>query len=191
MADGAGAAGDQNGLSGDWPVGEHGAPRGHARDAEGCAGGKGNVVGQRRHKIVRQRDIFRRGAEGAAVALAVEQPDTVADGEPRHAFADLVDDARAVAVRDHAWKLYRAITAAAPADIGRIDARRFQPHEHLAQACHGRRHLAKAQDLGRGSSAFVPDRSHRRRQSMFRKSMPSGNDPTGGHRFSEKIMRKQ
>ncbi len=27
--------------------------------------------------------------------------------------------------------------------------------------------------------------------SMIRKSMPSGNDPMGGHRFSEEIMLKQ
>jgi hypothetical protein len=28
-------------------------------------------------------------------------------------------------------------------------------------------------------------------QSMIRKSMPSGHDPMGGYRFSEKIMLKQ
>jgi hypothetical protein len=49
-----------------------------------------------------QRDIFGRGAEGAAVALAVEQPDALTDLQPRHAVADLVDDPGAVAVRDHA-----------------------------------------------------------------------------------------
>jgi hypothetical protein len=31
----------------------------------------------------------------------------------------------------------------------------------------------------------------RRAQSMIRKSMPSGRDPMGGYRFSEKIMLKQ
>jgi hypothetical protein len=31
----------------------------------------------------------------------------------------------------------------------------------------------------------------RRNRSMIRKSMPSGYDPTGGYRFSEKIMLKQ
>ena len=79
-----------------------------------------------------QRDIFGRGAEGAAVALAVEQPDALAELEPRHAVADLIDDPGAVAVGNHARIFHRAIAAGAAADIGGIDAGRLQPNPDLA-----------------------------------------------------------
>src|SRR5258708_28882756 len=134
MADRTGAAGDQNGLSRDRPVAKQAAPRGHAGDAERRTGGKGNVLGYRRHQIIGQRDIFRRGTEGAAVALAVEQPDTVADGKPRHAIADLIDDSCAVAVGDHAWKFHSAIAAAAAADIGGVGDPRPPPDPGLPPA---------------------------------------------------------
>ena len=81
VADRAGAAGDQHGLAGDRSVAEQAAPRGHAGNAERRAGRERHIVGQRRHQMLGERDIFGRGAEGAAVALAVEEPDPLADAE--------------------------------------------------------------------------------------------------------------
>src|SRR3978361_228251 len=71
-----------------------------------------------------ERDVFGRGAEGAAIALAVEQPDPLADLQPCNTVADLIDNPGAVAVRNHARIFYSAIAAAAAADIGGGCARR-------------------------------------------------------------------
>src|SRR4030088_2457546 len=90
------------------------------------------MIRQRRHQMFGERDVFRRGTEGAAVALAVEQPDALADAKTRDAVADLVDDSRAVAVWDHAREFHRAIAAAAAADIGGSDPPGVQPHAHPA-----------------------------------------------------------
>ena len=160
VADGAGAAGDQHGLSRDRAVAKQAAPRGHAGNAERGACRERQIVRQRRHQMFGERNIFSRGAEGAAVALAVEQPDPLADLQARDAVADLVDDPGAVAVRNHARIFHRAIAAAAAADIGGIDAGRLQPHADFARAGHRRRHLAIGQHLGRGARSLVPDRLH-------------------------------
>src|SRR5687768_4868038 len=107
-----------------------------------------------------ERNVFGRGAESAAVALAVEQPDALADAQPGHTVADLVDDSRASAVGNDARIFHRAIAAAAAADIGWIDAGRLQPDPDLARADHRRRHLAIGQHLWRGACSLVPDRFH-------------------------------
>ena len=107
-----------------------------------------------------ERDIFGRGAEGAAVALAVEEPDPLTDLEPRDAAADLVDDAGAVAVGDHARKFHRAIAAGAAADIGGIDAGGLEPDADFARSGLRRRHLAEAS-------------GHRRRARCARTRPPS------------------
>ena len=107
-----------------------------------------------------ERDIFGRGAEGAAVALAVEEPDPLTDLKPRHAVADLIDDAGAVAVGDHARIFHRAIAAGAAADIGGIDAGGLEPDADFARSGLRRRHLAEGQDIGRRTRALVPDRLH-------------------------------
>src|SRR3984957_7239025 len=107
-----------------------------------------------------KRNIFGRGAEGPAVALAVEQPDALADAEPRDTFAQLVDDPGAVAVGDHALIFHRAIAAGAAAGIGGIDAGGLQPDPDFAGPGHWRRHVAKAQHTGRGAGSLVPDRLH-------------------------------
>ena len=70
MADRAGAAGDQHGLSSDRPVAKQAAPRGHAGNAERRTGGKGNVVGQRRHQIIGQRNGRAFGTAAEYIALA-------------------------------------------------------------------------------------------------------------------------
>ncbi|MGY4448250.1 hypothetical protein ACVWZR_002910 [Bradyrhizobium sp. i1.3.1] len=118
------------------------------------------MIRQRRHQLLGERDIFGRRAEGAAVALAVEQPDPVADPEARYAVADLVDETRAVAVRNDARKFHRAIAAAAPADIGRIDAGGLQANANFAWASDRRRHLTIGEDIRRRSCLLVPDCSH-------------------------------
>ena len=160
VTDGAGAAGDEYRLSHDRAVAIEAGPRGHGGDAERGAFRKRQIVRQRRHQMFGERNVFSRRAERAAVALAVEQPDALAGLEPRDAVADLVDDARAVAVRNDARIFHRAIAAAAAADIGGIDAGRLQPHPDFARAGHRRRHLAIGQHLGRGARSLVPDRLH-------------------------------
>ncbi|MEH2525324.1 hypothetical protein V1288_003233 [Bradyrhizobium sp. AZCC 2176] len=160
MTNGAGAAGDQHRLSHDRPVAEQAGPRRHAGDAEGGAFRKRQIVGQRRHQMFSERNIFGRRAERAAVALAVEQPDALANLEPRNAVADLVDDSGAVAVRNDARIFHRPVAAAAATDIGGIDAGRLQPHPDFARTGHRRGHLAIGQHLGRGARSFVPDRLH-------------------------------
>src|ERR1017187_5536662 len=84
-------------------------------------------------------------AECAAVALSVIEPDPLADAKPRDAVADLVDNAGAVAVGDHAGEFQCAIAAGAAADIGGIDAGGLQPDADFARSGHRRRHLAKGQ----------------------------------------------
>jgi hypothetical protein len=107
-----------------------------------------------------ERNIFRRGAKGAAIALAVEQPDALPHFQPRHADADLVDDAGAIAVRDHARIFHRPIGAAAAADIGRIDAGGFQADAHFARARNRRRHLTIGENFPSRAGSFVPNGSH-------------------------------
>ena len=156
----AGAAGDEHGLAEDRPVAEQAAPRGHAGDAKGGAFRERQLVRQWRRQMLGKRDIFRRGAEGAAVALAVEQPDPLPGLQVRDAVADLIDDPGAVAVRDHARIFHRPIGTAAAADIGRIDAGSLEPNADLAWSGHRRRHLAERQHVRRRSSSLVPDRLH-------------------------------
>src|SRR5262245_7816325 len=107
-----------------------------------------------------QRNIFRRRAKRAAIALAVEQPDALTEFQPRHAVADLVDNPGAVAVRDHARIFHRTIAAAAAADIGGLDAGSFQADTHFAGARNRRRHLTIGENLRRRPRALVPGRSH-------------------------------
>jgi hypothetical protein len=104
--------------------------------------------------------MFSSRTEGAAVALAVEQPDAVANLEPRHAVADLVDKASAVAVRNDARIVHRAIGAAAPADIGRVDAGGFQANANFAGASDRRRHLTIGENVDSRSCLLVPDGFH-------------------------------
>src|SRR5882762_4371424 len=65
-----------------------------------------------------QRYVFGRGTEGAAVALAVKEPDPLAHAEPRDAVTELIDNSGAIAVGYHTRKFQCAIAAGAPADIG-------------------------------------------------------------------------
>src|SRR3954462_5748524 len=107
-----------------------------------------------------KRDMFGRGAKGAAVTLGVEQPDPVAAREPRRAIAGLVDKPRAIAVRNDARKFLRAIARPAPADIGRSDAAGCQANTNFAWTCDRRRHLTIGEDVRRRSCLLVPDRPH-------------------------------
>src|ERR1700716_403806 len=93
------------------------------------------MIRQRRHQMFGERDVFRRGTEGAAVALAVEQPDALAGAKTRDAVADLVDDSRAVAIWDYAREFHRAIAAAAAADIGGVDPGGVHTHANPAPPC--------------------------------------------------------
>jgi len=68
-----------------------------------------------------QRYVFGRGTEGAAVALAVKEPDPLAHAEPRDAVTELIDNSGAIAVGYHTRKFQCAIAAGAAADIGGID----------------------------------------------------------------------
>jgi hypothetical protein len=109
MPDRAGAAGDQHRPARDRSIAKQAAPRGHAGNAQRRSFGKRQSVRQRRHQMLGKRNIFGRGAEGAAVALAVEQPDALTSLQARGAVADLIDDPGAVTVRNHPWVFHRAI----------------------------------------------------------------------------------
>jgi hypothetical protein len=100
VADRTGAAGDEKRFALNRACGEHAAMGGHARDAQCGALCERDVIGQFGNEVDVEGDIFRRGAHPAAVALTVIQPDALAHPRVRDQFADLVDDARAVAVRD-------------------------------------------------------------------------------------------
>src|SRR5258708_38721676 len=94
-----------------------------------------------------QRYVFGRGTEGAAVALAVKEPDPLAHAEPRDAVTELIDNSGAIAVGYHTRKFQCAIAAGAAADIGgggppgqhpdpgfppaRPRRRRRRPREHI------------------------------------------------------------
>jgi hypothetical protein len=69
-----------------------------------------------------KRYVFRCGAERAAIALPVIEPHPPTDLKPHDAVTDLIDDAGAVAIGNHAGKFHRAIAAGAAAGIGGIDA---------------------------------------------------------------------
>src|SRR5262249_60457569 len=94
---------------------------------------KGGLVRRGRHKMPAKCNVSRCRAEGAAVTLAVEQPHTLAGLQSRHAVAGLVDNPRAIAVRDHARIFHRAIAATAAADIGGSDTGGFEAGSHLAR----------------------------------------------------------
>ena len=107
-----------------------------------------------------QCDIFGRGAERAAVALAVVEPDPLASAQPCDSSADLIDNAGAVAVGDHARKFHRAIVAGAAPHIGGIDAGGVQADPDFARSGLRGRHLAERQDVARRAGSLVPDRLH-------------------------------
>ena len=107
-----------------------------------------------------ESDMFGRGAEGAAVTLAIIEPDPLADIKPPNAFTELVDDPGAIAIGDHAGKLHRAIGAGAATDIGGIDSGCVQPDPNFARSGLWRRHLAEGQDVRRRAGSLVPDRFH-------------------------------
>ncbi len=79
-----------------------------------------------------ERYVFRCGAERAAVALPVIEPHPLTDLKPRDAVTDLIDDAGAVAIGNHAGKFHRAVAAGAAAGIGGIDAGGLQPDPDFA-----------------------------------------------------------
>jgi len=160
VADRAGAAGDQHGLARYSSIAVQAAPRGHGGNAEGGAGRERHIIRQWRHQMFGQCDVFGRGAEGAAVALAVEQPDPLTNAKPGNAVAELIDDPGAVAVRYHTREFHRAIAAGAAADIGRVDAGGLQPDPDFARAGRRRRHVAKAQHVRCCAGSLIPDSLH-------------------------------
>ena len=161
VADRAGAAGDQHGLVLDGTGMKQAHPGGHAGDAERRAFGERDVGGQRRDEIFVERDVFGGGAEGAAVALAVVEPDAIAFLEALRAGADLVDDAGAVAVGDHARVFHRIGRAAAAIGVRRIDAGGFELDAHLALTRGRCRHVAVVEHFARRTCLVVPDCFHR------------------------------
>src|SRR6195256_4201361 len=58
--------------------------------------------------------MFRRGAEGAAVALAVEQPDALADVQSRDAVAELIDNPGAAPRRSYQTAFTYSVPGNAP-----------------------------------------------------------------------------
>ena len=121
VADAAGAAGDQHGLAFGRARDLDRVPGGHRRNAEAGAGLVADVAEAAARPVRRQHHIFGAGAEGA-LPLRVPDPDPLAHARGRHAFADRLDLARAVTVRDHARQGDLAGAAFARLHVGRIDA---------------------------------------------------------------------
>src|SRR5258705_7257195 len=105
-----------------------------------------------------QRYVFGRGTEGAAVALAVKEPDPLAHAEPRDAVTELIDNSGAIAVGYHTRKFQCAIAAGAAADIGGIDPPRLQPDPGLPPPGPRRPRLPQRQRLPRRPRAPIPKR---------------------------------
>ena len=179
MADRAGAAGDQNRLTRNRSIAEQTTPRGHARDAERSTSRERHIVGQRRHQMLGERYVFRCGAERAAVALPVIKPNPPTDLKPRDTVTDLIDNAGAVAVGDHAGKFHRPVATSATAGIGGVDAGGLQPDPDFARSGHRRRHIAKAQHIRRRAGSLIPDGLH---HTAFIQSVP-GNAPPSSRMF--------
>ena len=160
VPDRAGAAGDQHVAPLHRAGHEHAAMRRHAGDAQRRALGERDMVGQRRHQVGVERDVFRRGAHPAAVALAVVEPDALADPAVRHAGAHPVDRPRPIAVRDHT-RVLGGDRAGAAIGVGGVDPGGLQPHPHFPGAGFGGWQLAGDDDLARRSLPVVPDCPHR------------------------------
>ena len=143
----------------------------HRRYAEAGARLETHVAGQRHGLGGGQHDEFRGGAE-RALQLAVPQPHPLADARGRHAGADRLDLAGAIAVRDHAREKQLAQPAAF--HVGRVDAGSAHTHAHLAGARRGGFDLADAQHLARGSHGFVECSTHGSTPSLGVR--PSGSD---------------
>ena len=77
-----------------------------------------------------------------------------------NAGADLIDDAGAVAVRDHPRVSNFSGRSQARFDIGRVDAGGREFDAHFAGAGMRRFDFADAQDVARGSVTFVIDGLH-------------------------------
>src|SRR5258705_3258709 len=94
-----------------------------------------------------QRYVFGRGTEGAAVALAVKEPDPLAHAEPRDAVTELIDNSGAIAVGYHTRKFQCAIAAGAAADIGGSEPRGPPPDPDIAPDRPRRARVAPSQAI--------------------------------------------
>src|SRR5258707_8540157 len=104
-----------------------------------------------------QRYVFGRGTEGAAVALAVKEPDPLAHAEPRDAVTELIDNSGAIAVGYHTRKFQCAIAAGAAADIGGIDPPGPPPDPDFAPPAHPRRPGPQRQHTRRRPGSLHPN----------------------------------
>ena len=131
-----------------------------AGNAERGTFGEGHVVGERCHEVGRKGNIFGGSAHPAAVALAVIEPDAVAEPRFVHARADLIDHSCAVAVRDDPRIFHAVLATATAVAIRGVDAGGVQADAQLAKPGFGCREFADGQDLGDGALPVVPDGAH-------------------------------
>ena len=117
------------------------------------------LAGQPHRLLGRQHDRLGGGAERAP-PLPVPDPHPLAHARGRHAFADAIDLAGAVAVRDHAREGDLAGGAGAALDVGRIDPGGAQPNAHFARARLRRIDLGDAQHLAGGAVLLVIGSAH-------------------------------
>src|SRR5262249_4947227 len=110
------AAGDEDSLPRDRSVGEETSMCGDRRDAEARPLGEARVR-RKRDGQTRRHDGVLGGGAPRTLPLDDVEPDSLAEPSGRHAGADLVDDAGAILVRDHARRRHR------PRAYARLDVR--------------------------------------------------------------------
>ena len=141
-----GAAGDQDVAAFQRSIGEQGEIRGHRGHAEACTGLESRASRKRHGLRGRQGDVFRRRSESAA-ALRIPEPYLLANARFAHAFANGVDLARTVAVRDDERIPGPVARTAAAIAVRRVDSGEADAHAHFPGAWLRVRQLADLQYL--------------------------------------------
>src|SRR6266478_5971574 len=114
-----------------------------------------------KHRVLSFKPQLRLEWRGQDGQNETEQPPT--DLKPRDAVTELIDDAGAVAVGNHAGEFHRAVAAGATAGIGGVDPGGLKPDPDFARSGHRRRHVAKSQHIRRGAGSLIPDGLHSKR----------------------------
>src|SRR6516225_6141233 len=134
-------------------------PRGIGRDAETSGGLHAYIRRQRNRLLGRNYDRLGGCAE-RTLPLAVPQPDALAHPRRRNAFSHAINLARAVAVRDYAWKCRLARSPRTALDVRRIDSGRAQPDADFA-ACRLRSFdIANLQHLTGSAISLIVGSTH-------------------------------
>jgi hypothetical protein len=111
----------QNRFPLNWPVPEHCAVCGDARDAQAGAEFVGHLIGKP-HGLLFRHTRELRGSSEPSVRLGAVSPHSLPDPSAVHAVADRIDHAGAITVRDDAGKGHRRpLPAKAFFRVARVD----------------------------------------------------------------------